>query len=128
MKRILMASGVLVLASLGSGCGLKGGLERPAPMWGSERTRYFEQQKQAEAAAAAAKEAKKAQRPHVDIPVASEGTTAAPSSGTAAAAASATAEATTGTTNSDTTAPNLKQSGGAVPPVDDLSRPPYSRY
>lgn len=117
MKRILIASSLLALTSLASGCGLKGPLERPAPMWGSERERYLEQQKQAEAQAAAANEAKTAARPRVDIPV-DGGSTSAQSNTQSAAPAVSAADAT----SSDETTPDLKQSGGAVPPVDNISR------
>ncbi len=48
MKRIALA---LIGAGLLAGCGLRGDLERPAPMWGPEKAKW-----EAEAAAQAAAE------------------------------------------------------------------------
>ncbi|MEJ0059905.1 MAG: lipoprotein [Terricaulis sp.] len=47
MTRLLLMGAALVLLA---GCGLKGGLEQPPPMWGESRTEYLrEQEAQAEA-------------------------------------------------------------------------------
>lgn len=92
MKRLLIAAGISALAVLSAGCGLKGKLERPAPLWGDARESYKEQQKR-EAAAAAAEKAERRQR--VAIPV------------------DKTAETPDGL--------DMTQSQGAVPPVEDMS-------
>lgn len=98
MKRLLIAAGISALALLSAGCGLKGKLERPAPMWGDARETYKEQQAR-EAAAAAAEKAERRQR--VAIPV--DKTAETPD------------------------AIDMTQSQGAVPPVDDMnaSNPGY---
>lgn len=54
MSRILLAACVL---SLLAGCGLRGDLERPAPMWGDARERYERDAEAARAEAEAADEA-----------------------------------------------------------------------
>ncbi len=116
MKRILAASAVLVLAGLGSGCGLKGKLERPAPMWGSERARYLEEQRLAQEAAAT----KKAPRPRVDIPVEGEASSTPQTATTTPPA--------TATEPSSPVKPDVSKSGGAVPPVQGITNSPYSNY
>ena len=65
MKRLLIAAGISALAVLSAGCGLKGKLERPAPMWGKAKETYIEQQKREAAAAKAEKEG----RQRVAVPV-----------------------------------------------------------
>ncbi len=56
IKRTAIAA--LSLPLLLAACGIKGGLARPAPLFGEERARYeAEQKRQKEAAAAAAPEA-----------------------------------------------------------------------
>jgi hypothetical protein len=117
MKRVMIAA-AFTLASLGASCGLQGDLERPAPMWGSERTRWIEAKKKEEAEAAAAAEAKK-NRPRVEIPVAGAGSTT-PSASASQAGQSMILTAPTNTTPADT-----QDSGGASPPVAgyDISQP-----
>ncbi len=55
MSRIVLAACAL---SLLAACGLRGDLERPAPMWGEERARYEQDQ----AGATAAQEAREEER------------------------------------------------------------------
>lgn len=92
MKRVLIAAGIAALAALSAGCGLKGKLERPAPLWGSARETAVEKQKQ-EAAAAAAEREEGRQR--IAIPVSPN---AQPSD-----------------------AVDMTQSQGALPPVEDMT-------
>jgi hypothetical protein len=98
MKRLLIAAGISALTVLSAGCGLKGKLERPAPLWGEARETYKEQQKR-EAAAGAGEKAERRQR--VAIPV--DKTAETPD------------------------AIDMSQSQGALPPVDDMnaSNPRY---
>jgi predicted small lipoprotein YifL len=61
MTRLLLVGAALVLVA---GCGLKGGLEQPPPMWGDSRTEYLrEQEAQAQQAEAARQERERAQNP-----------------------------------------------------------------
>jgi predicted small lipoprotein YifL len=92
MKRGLIAAGISALAVLSAGCGLKGKLERPAPLWGDARETYQVQQKRA-AAAAAAERAEG--RTRVAIPVDQNAQTPA--------------------------AIDMSQSQGALPPVEDMT-------
>ena len=103
MKRFLIVSAAAALAALSAGCGLKGKLERPAPMWGPDRKGYIEQQKKEDAAKAAERAAK---RPHVDIPVEGANVTTP-----AAAETSEPQEPADGV--------DVTQSRGALPPMDD---------
>lgn len=98
MKRLLIAVGISALAVLSAGCGLKGKLERPAPLWGDARDTYKEQQAQEAAAKAAEKEEG---RQRVAIPV------------------DRTAQTPDGI--------DMIQSQGALPPVEDMkaSSPRY---
>ncbi len=91
MKRVLIAAAISALAALSAGCGLKGKLERPAPLWGSAKETYLEQQKREAAAAKAEREEK---RTRVAVPVTPD---AAPD------------------------AIDLSKSQGALPPVEDMS-------
>ncbi|MET0545329.1 MAG: hypothetical protein ABWZ40_03375 [Caulobacterales bacterium] len=109
MKAIRAVCAVLVLSSLAASCGLKGGLERPAPLWGEQAKREYEEQKQAEAAAKAAKK----HRPTVNIPV--EGATPA---------GPPVEQIPPATTDTDDNAPldtNPYDGGGAPPPVEDTT-------
>jgi predicted small lipoprotein YifL len=60
MSRVLLGFAALIALS---GCGLRGGLDRPPPMFGAERARYEAEQKRKAEAEAAAKAA--AQSPAV---------------------------------------------------------------
>lgn len=61
MKPVLLS---LLALTLLAGCGVRGGLERPAPMWGEERDRYLQQQaaEQAEEEARESREAAEARQ------------------------------------------------------------------
>lgn len=59
MTRILIAAALLAALS---GCGLRGGLERPPPLWGEARDQYERDQAAAAAAEAARQEARRQQQ------------------------------------------------------------------
>jgi predicted small lipoprotein YifL len=92
MKRVLITSAIITLATLSAGCGLKGKLERPAPLWGSARESYEEQQKRDAAAAQAEREEG---RTRVAIPV--------------------------DNTAESSDAVDMTASQGALPPVEDMT-------
>jgi hypothetical protein len=73
MKRPLLT---LLALSLLAGCGIRGGLERPPPMWGDERQRYEDEQ--ARAAEEAARQAREEEQRRQVTPTAPEPSAAQP--------------------------------------------------
>lgn len=79
MTGIRIAIAVLALSSLVA-CGLKGGLEKPPPMWGEARAQYEADQRARAEAAAKEKAEKEKARQTTTVPVQSSSPVSNPAS------------------------------------------------